>query len=417
MTRSISDAHAAIGIGGLCVLLAGAYFVLGLAPVQVAAHASQFKLPIISGGRSAIPADLDTATIKRAVRIAPLEQAVFNGAMMDAVTRNPNLDLAPWLKVLIQLGWRDVTSVQNVLADAAQRQDVQALVDPADALLRQNQLVPETTQLMNLAEAYAPTWPRVFAMLRSHVGWRYSYLEQAGNITNPEVLDGRARTIRALIASGDKLAAQEVRPFVAALLVVGRVGEADRLWRGYTGDRSNLIHDPAFREVVAIGNEPISNHALQWTVADGYGFSADVAPDGLSNALVSLRWDGRGVPVFLSQITSAMPGHQLLRVRVDGDMRAFADRIGFRLWCGDVSVAFEPVANLRGTDLVLKTSAPSTCAFPTLVVSGKVQTRARAFDGALSSITMTAAPIQPPTGDEPRPTDSRMPLVSAGRPS
>lgn len=381
----------ALGLGGLCSVLALTYVVLGIAPAQVTAQSSQFRLPAEPGDRTALPAGLDSSIIHQAVRTAPLEQNHFNGLMLDAVVRNPNVDLTAWLKVLVKLGWRDATSVQNLIADAVRRQDVDALVDPADALLRQDRLFAETTQVMNLAEAYPATWPKVFALLRSHVRWRHRYLEQAGSITNPEVLNGRARTIQALLSSGDRLAGQEVRPFVGALINAGRVAEADTLWRRYTGDRSNLIHDSTFQEVLVNATQQVSAHTLQWTIAQDYGFSADVAPDGLGNGLVALRWDGRGVPVFLSQTTSASPGHQSLRVKVEGDPRIFADRIGFRLRCGSEFAMFEPVRRTSGAELSLKTTSPVACRYPTLEIFGKIQKTTQSFEGALSAIYMSAA--------------------------
>lgn len=366
------------------------YVSTGLAPKIVEARTGEFRLPSVDGGKINIATDIDTGTLRQAVRAAPISQPVFNAAMVAAIAKNPQADRRSWMKALRSLGWRDTVAQQNLIADAIIRQDVGTLVASADSLLRRNTVILEATQVMNLAEAYPETWPQVFALLKDRVDWRYAYLERAGSMTVPAVLDGRAKTLTALMRAGDRLEGQEVRPFVFALVNAGRIAEADRLWRAYTNDNSNLIHDSQFRQALALGSSPATPHPFLWSLGSGYGYSVGIDPNGLGSAVVTLQWDGRGVPVFLSQMTSAKPGRLRLRIKVEGDQKAFGERIGARLRCDDLLTPLLPVPRPGATDLVLETEKASPCEFPTIQIFGIVQPTTREFDGALSGLILSS---------------------------
>ncbi len=370
------------------MLLTGSFLWLGVAPAKIVSSGSQFTLPTAADASVDVPRSIDEGTLAQAIYAEPLNQTIFNAAMVSAVARNPALDLKPWLNVLSGLGWRDTRSLQNVIAEAVRNEDIGSLVNAADALLRMKEIEPEATQMMNLAEAYPETWPGVFKLLKENVVWRDDYLARAATMTAPAVLDGRAKTMSALQAAGVQLKPRDVKPFVVALTTAGRYEQADRLWRNYTGDRSNAVHDPHFLQALAAGPQPEMPLTFGWSLNSDIGYSADVASNGLGGATVMLQWDGRGLPVFLSQQISTGPGRHLLQVRVDGDTQAFGERIGFRLRCGETLTPFEPVRQPGRADLILATQSAVPCIFPTLEAYGRIQKSVRAFEGALSTISM-----------------------------
>lgn len=382
--------------GIVCAVLGLSFIWLGVAPEQVVSVGENYRLPLVAGGKISVAPGIDAGQIRQAVRAEPIDQAVVNAAMVSSLARSPSSDPKPWLRVVASLGWRNITAQQNIIAAAIQRDDVPSIVNSADALLRVGTLFGEASAVMNLAEAYPETWPRVITLLKSNVSWRHDYLGQANSSMLPAVLDGRIRTIAALQRAGDRPDRQQVRPLVAALAATGRLGEADSIWRDYTGDRGNALYDVRFERALAQIDQPLTPLSFDWSLNLDAGYTTDIAANGLGGSVLTVRWDGRGVPVFFSQQTSAAPGHQVLRVRVDGDTQMFGERIGFRLRCGGSVVEFEPARRPGSVDLTLVTAQSVACSFPGLEAYGRVGKSVRSFDGALTAISMNPAEVSRP---------------------
>ena len=391
MERSIQSLRLTVILGIICSALGSSFIWLGLAPMQVIAVGASYRLPLVIGGKVSVAPGIDDRKISLAVRTKPIDQAIVNAAMVTSMAQRPSMDLAPWLDVVASLGWRNTTSQQNIIAAAIQRNDVASIINSADALLRIGTLFDEAARFMNLAEAYPETWPRVLSLLKSNVSWRHAYLGQASPSMLPVVLDGRIRTIVALKSTGDRLDRQQVRPLVAALATAGRLSEANRIWRDYTGDQENALYDMRFERALAQIDQPLTPLSFDWTLNLGEGYAADIAPNGLGGSVVNMRWDGRGVPVFFSQQASIRPGYQLLRVSVDGDVASFGERVGFRLRCSDSIVEFDLGRRLDNSELTLMTVQPVTCWYPVLEAYGRVEKTERSFDGALTAISMRSA--------------------------
>jgi hypothetical protein len=388
---SAGSRGSAVLVGLVCLALGVNYIRLGIAPTQVVAVGEKYRLPIMRGAKVSLAPGLSDKQLRQAVRAAPLDQVVVNAAMVSSIAQAPTRDAKPWLRVVGSLGWRDPTTQQNIIAAAIQREDVPAIVNSADALLRVGALFREAAAVMNLAEADPQTWSRVFALLRSNVSWRHAYLGQASGAMLPAVLDGRIKTITMLQQNGDRPNRDQVRPLVAALSAAGRGAEADRIWRDYTGDHANLLHDVRFERALAQADQPLTPLTFDWSFDLEAGYTTDIAPTGLGGSIVSLQWDGRGIPVFFSQQTSAVPGDYTLRIRVDGDTQIFGERVGFRLRCGPETVEFVPTNRPGSVELVLQTVKSVACSLPTLEAYGRVGKNVQAFEGALTAISMSAS--------------------------
>ncbi len=387
----------------VCAILCIGFIWLGLAPAQVSSVSGDYRLPLTLDGEISLAPGIEDGQIWQALRAKPLNQAVANAAMVTSMARSSAIDKAAWLGVVASLGWRNVTAQQNVIAAAIQRDDVPSIVSSTDALLRMEKLPEEATVFMNLAEAYPETWPRVLSLLKSNVSWRHSYLGQANPSMPPAFLDGRIRTVVALQNAGDRPDRQQVRPLVAALATVGRFADSSRVWRTYIGDNENVLFDVRFERALAQIDQPLTPLSFDWSLNLGAGYTSDVTSDGLGGSVLSVRWDGRGVPVFFSQQTSAAPGNYVLRARIEGDTQLFNERIGFRLRCGETLVPFESIRSSGSVELTFVTSQPVKCSFPFLEAYGRIGKSVRPFDGALIAISMSVANAPPLTASQKTP--------------
>ncbi len=375
------------GLAGVLMTMLGVYIWLGASVATVSAVRTQFRLPQIGNERPELPA-VSAMMIDRALMAAPLKQSIYNAHLVVEAAKMPGLDLRAPLAVLRRLGWRDPTSVQNMISNALVTTDLADIAEAGDALLRQDVLIDEATGLMVLLEAFPETWPSVAKKLAQDVPWRYRYLEKGGLLSTPEQLDGRLRTLSMLQARGDLLKRQELAPFVTLMTDQGRVLEARRLWIAHTGEKADLLLDPMFTGALKQSLLGLPTTPFEWNFQGGVGYVADITTDGMQGARGSIQWDGRSVPLFLTQRTGAKPGRYQLNVKVEGEPIEFSRRIGFRLRCDAGAVPFDREAIGPGNMLVLTMSNNVACAFPILDVFGKVQEPRRAVDVAFSSVQM-----------------------------
>lgn len=374
-------------VATLLITLLGFYIWFGSTVSAVWSVRNQFKLPQIASAKPLAP-DMPTAFLNRALLAAPVSQPMFDAILVTQAKRDPAIDLKRQLAVLRKLGWRDPTSVQNMIANALVTKDLSHIAEAGDALLRQNKLVDEATLLMALLEAYPDTWASVASRLAQNVPWRYTYLERAGSLSSAEQLDGRLRTLSVLQARGDRLKRQEIAPFVSLLTEKGQIREARQLWIAHVGARPNILLDPDFNAALKQSVLMIPTTPFEWRFEGGVGYVADVASDGLLGARVSIQWDGRSVPVFMSQRTGALPGKYRLTIKIEGEPAEFSRRIGFRLRCGSEIVGFDKEAVMPGNILWLAMRETVGCGFPVLEIFGKIQEPRRAVDIAFTSVRM-----------------------------
>ncbi len=378
----------ATGLVGLTLAcLVSSYIWFGNSMASVVSVQTRYKLPQPGVAPLPIP-KIPTDVLKRAILAAPLDQPLLNAVVVARSAGEKPKDFAQAMAVLKRMGWRDPSSLQNIIIHALETTDIPTIVDCADALLRQDVLIEQTSALMVLLEGFADTAPTVVARLKQGTPWRYTYLERAGSLTAPDQISGRLNTLTTLMAGGAKVQRQEVGPFVMVLAAAGEVAQARNLWLTHTGQRRDVLLDPDFTAALNQSKLQVMPVPFEWQFGAGLGSVADIAADGLSGNRVSIQWDGRGVPVFVSQQTGAGEDRYQLFVRVEGEAAEFARRIGFRLRCGEGAVAFEDPVALPGNIMSLTLPRQNVCDYPVLEVFGKVQDVRRAVDVAFSSIRM-----------------------------
>ena len=329
------------------------------------------------------PAELATAFSKD-----PLNQNLVNAAFVLWPEKLTEAQKSTWLSVMRKMGWRSTPALQTMINEAALRQDFSGVLILADALLRRNQLFDQSAGLMNLLEAEPSTWPGVYKRLRERAPWRTNYLQVAGSIRQEAVIDGRIRTLRQLHASGDSLTRQELAPSIAAIVNAGKVADAVQIWRKHSKAAATPLHDSDFQIAVGEGANTEFTYPFEWEFLSGPGFSAFPSEDGLSGANVAIQWDGRGVPVFMRQQTSATPGHYRLSFRVDGDAQKFASKVGVRFRCGSEVIRLRNAVKLNTQFVIAETIEPVSCEFPWIDIYGEIQDRGAAVELSFNRVTL-----------------------------
>lgn len=373
----------------LCIALTAMHFYLGLTTNRVIAVSGGFKLPVKGVSPLQVPPGVTSEEIRQAVLAAPLEQTLLNAAMVEQVATHPGSDLTPWVKLLRRSGWRDLITQQNLIAEAISREDINALLDSADALLRQLRLSEDAFALVAMSETNPATWGHVYVLLATNVPWRYIYLSRVNLLRTNEMLDARGRTLSQLLVSKKGVHPNEMRSFIGALVKAGRIRDADVLWSRF--DRANahsLIQDTTFSAVRRIeADDTIVPSPFEWTLNNGAGFSTGLTDDGLGGSYLTIDWDGHGLPVFLLQRTRAKVGKYHLQLMIDGDPKEFANRIGARLYCDEVTKVSVSLAQKTNTSVVFG-NIVAMCDYPTIELFGNVQNVTRAFQGSIKRIDL-----------------------------
>jgi len=346
------------------------------------------KSVISKGNNSAAGrnAEISTAELARAIAKDPLNQSLVNAGFVLQENDLTSNERARWLAVIGKMGWRSTAAMQMLINEAVKTQDLRGVTVVADALLRRQKLFEETVILMNLLEAEPSTWQGVYTRLKSDVPWRVNYLQLSASIKQPTVIEGRIRTLRALQARGDLLTRQELAPSIAMLVSAGKLKEAAQIWQANGKMSPNALHDQNFRIAVGTGANTDFSFPFEWQFFSGPGFSTYPSEDGLNGATVAIQWDGRGLPVFMSQLTSATPGSYRFSFKVDGDSQKFATKVGVRFRCGNEVIRTRNAVRPNSQIVTAETMTPITCEFPWVDIFGQIQDRGAAVDLAFNHV-------------------------------
>jgi hypothetical protein len=341
-------------------------------------------------------------TVRRALAARPLDPRLVNVAMARALRgtapapapgRVPTLPAGagPWLDQLARLGWRDTVALENRLYAAAIRRDVAAVLDLCDALLRRRQIGDQVIPVLSTVEL-DPALRDAFARrLAARPVWRNTFLTATGHLVTPEQLAARARLLRVLTASGG-LTEPEALANIRLLDARGEPGLSFDLWARTQPGVTRPLDDTGFRRAARRFAKGQDEDAVSWAwrVPAGEGFSAGPVEEG-GRAAMEIDWDGRGVPVFAEQRTSATPGRYRLDVDVAANERPSLAALGFRLICtggkgGAGSVAFRAIG---GDPAHLLTDGAVPCAYPALQLGGEVQPSASPHRVAIRGLALT----------------------------
>ncbi len=310
---------------------------------------------------------VDDVQVTRALTARPLDQRLVNVAMVRSVALE-RTSPAPWLAQLARLGWRDTPALQNRLYAAALAQDLPAIFDASDALLRRQQLMEQMIPILSTVEVDPTVRGTLVERLVRAPDWRSTYLISTGHLRTREQMMARYALLQALRGRG-QLTPGEVAANVRAFEQAGMPGPGFALWQGIQPGVTRPLNDMRFlraSRVFDTGEEPV---AYEWQMLNGEGYSAGASRED-GRATLDIEWSGRGVPVFAQQRTSAMPGRYVLDVGIAAHEVPELSALMFRLMCGDRAILLRQDPR-QPTRFATQTAVP--CGYPVLQVVGNIQ--------------------------------------------
>lgn len=316
----------------------------------------------------------------------PLDQQLVDYLYVDAVRAAGNSAATlPVARLLAELGWRYTPAQQNLMLRAAIDGRFAEVTDRADALLRRQKLTEQAMAMLMAMEAIPQVHNLVVDKLLGDPLWRYDYLLRISPQTPPQVVDARFRTLRVLLRTPDSVSRAELAPALQALVAQGRGRDADALWTLKAGARrgDNILRDGDFRIATQMAGDEI-RIPFEWQLNQNLGYSADAGGQG-----VIVNWDGRGIPVFMSQLVPVQPGRSYM-LSIDGkaDAGTLQTLLSSSLDCGPVKLAFASVdGNDRGARFKSVT-IPKGCDMATLEIGGDIDAGRRAVSMDIARIVL-----------------------------
>lgn len=332
---------------------------------------------------------LEPNRLRTAITAKPLSQRIVNIAMVSSVDRQGETRLRPWIATLSQLGWRDTVSVQNMIYVAAVNGDIAAVLDLSDALLRRRQMIDQMIPVLSVAETDPQARAAFVDRLIARPAWRNTYLTSTGHLQTAEQLRARYQILRELRRRGSPPSWSEAAQNIRALEYAGLYDLGFALWRSARPGVSRPLNDTHFlqaSESFRLGEDPVP---YQWQIPVGAGFSADAVSEN-GRSTLEINWNGRGVPMFAQQRTSAEPGRYVLEVNVSPTDVADLRAINFRFVCTRTNTAIAFQRDMREpTRFVTEQALP--CAYPVLQIAGSIQAGATPHQLSLQSVTLRKA--------------------------
>lgn len=333
------------------------------------------------------PAQRDA--LRKALWREPLDQKLGNFVYVDTVQSGaPAPRIVQQAELLSRLGWRYTPAQQNLLVRAAFDGRFAEVVDRADGLLRRQKLTPLATAMLGAMETVPQVRGLVVAKLQARPRWRSEYLAAVNPQTPAAVIDARVGIMRVLLRDRDGVRRDEIVPLIGAMVATGKAPRAHALWQAYakapTG--GNLLNDANFRHAAmlnAAGLEPVP---FEWAFRQGLGYAASATSDGLS-----LSWDGRGNPLFMTQMVPLRAGGRyVLRIRAAGDAATTRQALAPTIICGATTVRFNPSDG--GNAVEYRSEAtPADCAYGVLSIVGNLDSGRRNINLMISEMALVPA--------------------------
>jgi len=336
-----------------------------------------------------LPQPLDNEQRQR-IRAAlwrnPLDQQLVNYLYVDAVRASGNnSSTLRTAKLLAALGWRYTPAQQNLMLRAAIDQRYVEVVDRADALLRRQKLTEQAMTMLMAMEAIPQVHRLVVDKLVGDPMWRYDYLLRIGPQSLPQVIDARFRTLRMLLQTPSSVSRAEIAPALEALIANGRGRDANALWILKAGPQrgENILRDENFHGAAKLAADD-THIPFEWQMYQNLGYSADVGGQG-----VIINWDGRGIPVFMSQLVPVEADRSyVLAVEGKADSDSLGKLLSPVLDCRTGKSPFTVLDSSAGVTRFRSTPVPGGCDIATLSIGGNIDAGRRPVSMEIARIVL-----------------------------
>jgi len=341
---------------------------------------------------------LTEAMIRKAIAARPLDQVIANVAMVWAVKgqapqgssvvvangKAEKARLNTWMPVVARLGWRDTAAQFNRLYVAAATGDIVTVMDVSESLLRRQRGVDQITPVLAIAETDPQISLELIARLQRKPGWRAAYLVTTNVLVRPDQRVARYKMLRELMRRGDRLGDDEVFANVTALERGALPNLGFALLKAARPGVTSPLNDPEFRRAATNSAGGVATVPYDWQLLTGEGFSTDAFIENGQSSL-EIKWNGRGVPVFARQRTSAGPGRYVLDIGIEPHTIADIAAVQFRLVCDGTVIGFRQDGP---SPTRLSTLQPVPCAYPVFEIAGEVQSSSMPRTVALHALRL-----------------------------
>ncbi|GAA3722701.1 hypothetical protein GCM10022268_33610 [Sphingomonas cynarae] len=329
--------------------------------------------------------------IATALAINPLSQSALNALLVERARDAGRPMAKDEADLLLRLGWRDEASLRNVGEVYADGSDLSKLLNVFDALLRRSTRSGEpVTNVLTFMETQPALQAALVNKLSQDPPWRSLFLRLTTSQLNTRqaALD-RLQTYQALARTKRPPTEVETAAVLPALYAQGFGGEAFELWQDVRrrGDQPLLMRplaDPDFMRAARLQEDQEVMTVYDWTIEHGDGFGIRFGSDAKG---VVIEWDGRGIPVFARQRSSALPGAYRLAVITEAEAEG-EDTIGYRLVCPEGVVELRPAA-MSGRTRLYRADERVGCEFPIFEIFGRPQNRPRDVRATLNRVTLS----------------------------
>lgn len=344
----------------------------------------------------------ESSQLRRLMVQRPLDQALLNRIYADESRKGmPREEGRQFLRLLRKMGWRDLATQQNLLFDAAQRNDLQGAMQHFDAILRRDKLTGAIYPLMVQLELDPQGREALAERLRGMPSWRASYFRYADHLADPAMVEARIAFLDYLQANGDTVSRAELVATLEAMKRGGWRAQIARIARsrGDGAGSDGLVFDPDFGRWAAL---PAAERAwrlpFEWQLSGDSGLSVEITVNDGAGELQA-RWNGRGAPVIARTMTFVRAGQSPLLDIGLGSIGALSDleKFQFDLRCpGERPVRFISPGRLDASAMLARNStvrfAPegqALCDYPDLVIAARPQTIDRGADLSLGLVSLT----------------------------
>lgn len=332
------------------------------------------------------------ARFQRGVFATPLQADLVHGMIAHQVYQRGARSLtAAERDALLSLGWRSTLVQTALLLDSVRRVDDQLALSRIDGMLRRSVQKPELLNLLIRLEQAGPVPRREIArLLAARPNWRTDFMRLPAGYSSAAGVQARAETLDAMFARRLAPKRDEVAPIVNSLEASGDTERAERLWRQFhnIGTKVPLPFDPRF---VVMAADPLDGQyqpmAYEWRGGHGAGYSARVSLIDPDNAVMAIRWDGRGAPVLLRQRLIAAPGRFAVTVKGSLLDRNALQRLAFVFYCGGAAPVFhDRVSQEANGAFVFTANEPVSCRSPEIRLVGMSTESAKPLELEINSI-------------------------------
>ncbi len=224
----------------------------------------------------------------------------------------------PIMRQALRLGWRDTPTLLWGLRDAAEREDVEGVLEIVDALARR-QVQGEVTRPLLMAALVDEVSRIAFVeRLAQEPSWREAFFNDVQASLDPAVFDGMEDVFERMAATSSPPRQSERLRYIERVLQTGDFARARAFWMRSSdidvSARSDVPFDPRFEHVASRApGAPVSR--FEWNVNNGAGRSVAFETRGDRTVLRVTPGSNPG-SVLLSQSLGLAPGTHVIRSEV-----------------------------------------------------------------------------------------------------